>query len=449
VSDSLCRLTVQSGESDGPPAVDLALPRNAHVGLLMPSIVDLVHGATTTEVVRWRLSRIGGPSLDESITLSENNVRDGEVLLLTSIEPPAPQQVAHDTCHAVAQVDDGSHQPALRILAVLACLCAAGIGAAALAWSGLTTRAAGHIITGALLAAAAAVGSIVSRRAQQDPLPCVALSVVAVIFTTAVGFLAVPAGPSAANGLLAAATGLSMAMLLLRLTGCGRICLTAIAIGTALATVTTAACLAWTLAAEAAGAVLTILSLGVLGMAARLSITVAGLVPTLPAADDEQFSAHVGEAQGTLAHQTLTGLVIGSSSSAALGSVLVARGALDDAGSSQSAAVFSAVVGLVLILRARTHSKMPRRTALAAGGMLSVATVFFVIVISAPEQAHWMAVLAAAAGAASLGWLFGMSVSPVVRRAIELLEYLALAAVMPLACWVIGVYGLVRGMSLT
>jgi len=427
--------------------VDLALPRNAYVGLLMPSIVDLVHGATTTEAVRWRLSRVGGPSLDESITLSENNVHDGEVLLLTSIEPPAPEQIAHDPCRAVAHVDDGSHRPALRILAVLACLCAAGIGAAALAWSGLTTRAAGHIITGALLAGAAAVGSIVSRRAQQDPLPCVALSVVAVIFTTAVGFLAVPAGPSAANGLLTAAAGLSMAMLLLRLTGCGRVYLTAIAIGMALATVTTAACLAWTLPAEAAGAVLAILSFGVLGMAARLSITVAGLVPTIPAADDEQSS--VGEAQATLAHQTLTGLVIGSSISAASGSALVARGALDDAGSPVSAAVFSAVVGLVLILRARTHSNMPRRIALVAGGMLSIAAAFFVIVISAPEQAHWMAVLAAAAGAASLGWLFGLSVSPVVRRAIELLEYLALATVMPLACWVIGVYGLVRGMSLT
>jgi hypothetical protein len=36
-----------------------------------------------------------------------------------------------------------------------------------------------------------------------------------------------------------------------------------------------------------------------------------------------------------------------------------------------------------------------------------------------------------------------------VRRAIELLEYLALAAVMPLACWVVGLYGLARGMSLT
>ena len=102
-------------------------------------------------------------------TLSDNNIRDGEVLLLTSIEPPSPERFAHDPFHTVAHVDDDSHQRAIRVLAVLACLCAVGIGAAALAWSGLITRAAGHIITGALLAAAAAVGSIVSRRASSRP----------------------------------------------------------------------------------------------------------------------------------------------------------------------------------------------------------------------------------------------------------------------------------------
>jgi ESX secretion system protein EccD len=449
VSDSLCRLTVQSGEDDGPPAVDLALPRNAHVGLLMPSLVDLVHGATTTEAVRWRLSRVGGPSLDESMTLSENNVHDGEVLLLTSIEPPAPQRVARDPCHTVAYIDDESHNPALRIIAVGACLCAAGVGAATLAWSGVITGASDHIIIGALLAAAAAVGSVVSRRVQQDPLPTVALSAVAVVFTAVVGFLAVPAGPAAANGLLAAAAGFSIATLLLRLTGCGTTCLTAIAASTALAAATAAACEAWTLPTEAAGASLAILSLGALGVAARLSIAVAGLAPTRPTADDGQPSAEVDEAQAALAHQTLTGLVIGSSSSAALGSVLVACGDLDDGGSWLSGAVFSAVVGLVLILRARTHSKMPRRVALAAGGMVSVAAGFALIAISAPEQGHWMSLLAAAVGASALGWLFGLTVSPVVHRAIELLECLALAAVLPLACWVVGLYGLARGMSLT
>jgi type VII secretion integral membrane protein EccD len=442
VSDSLCRLTVQSGEDDGSLAVDLALPRNADVGLLMPAIVDLVHrDPTTPEAVRrWRLSRLGGPSLDESMTLNDNHVRDGELLLLTAIEPPAPQWVGRDPCHAAAHVDTGNNPQALGIIAIVACLCAAGIGAAALAWSGINALSAGHMITGSLLAAAAAVGAVVARRAQHGALPCVALSVIAAVYTAAVGFLAVPAGPSAANGLLAAAAGLSMVILLRRLTGCGTVCLTAIASGSALASATAAVCVAWTLPAEAAGAALAILSLGLLGVAARVSIMVAGLEPAQSTVDDAQVA---------LAHQTLTGLVIGSSSSVALGSALVALGGLDNTGSWPSAAVFTTVVGLVLLLRARTHSDMSRRIALAAGGMVSAAAAFTVIVVSAPAQAHWMTMLAAAAGTGALGWFCGLTVSPVVRRAIELLEYLALAAVLPLACWAVGLLELVRGLSLT
>ena len=41
-----------------------------------------------------------------------------------------------------------------------------------------------------------------------------------------------------------------------------------------------------------------------------------------------------------------------------------------------------------------------------------------------------------------------MPSNPVVRHAVQLLEYVALAAVVPLAVWVTGVYGVVRDLSL-
>lgn len=450
VADLLCRLTVQAGEDDGLLGVDLALPRNADVGLLMPSVVDLVHRDTAPAPARrWRLSRVGGLLLHESMTLDENDVRDGELLLLTAVESPPPRWVPHDPCHTVARVDGRSRTPALRIIAAAACLCAAGIGGAALAWSGTITRSSEHLIVAALLAAAAAAGAVVTRRTQQDTLPCVALSVTAIAYTAVVGFLAVPDGNSAANGLLAAAASCSMATLLLRLTGCGTACLTTIACCSALAASTAVGCVAWALPVETAGAALAVLSLGVLGLAARLSITVAGLTPAFPAVDDVQPSADVGEMQVALAHHALTGLVTGSSTSAALGSVLVACGSADDAGSRLSVVLFTAVVGLVLLLRARTHSDTPRRITLVVGGVISVTAGFALTVVSIPAHAHWMALLAAAAGASALAWLLDFTVSPLVRRASELLEYLALAAVMPLACWVVGLYGLVRGVSLT
>ena len=64
--------------------------------------------------------------------------------------------------------------------------------------------------------------------------------------------------------------------------------------------------------------------------------------------------------------------------------------------------------------------------------------------MSEPGQAFWATLRHCCRRLRALGRLFGYTVSPVVRRAVEVVEYLALAAVVPLACWVVGLYGLVR-----
>jgi hypothetical protein len=73
-------------------------------------------------------------------------------------------------------------------------------------------------------------------------------------------------------------------------------------------------------------------------------------------------------------------------------------------------------------------------------------------VAEAPQHAQWVCAVTAALGVAVL--LLGFiapaaTFSPVAHRAVELFEYLALAAVAPLACWVCGLYAAVRGLSLT
>jgi hypothetical protein len=63
----------------------------------------------------------------------------------------------------------------------------------------------------------------------------------------------------------------------------------------------------------------------------------------------------------------------------------------------------------------------------------------------------WIAAATAilAAAALCLGFIAPtVTLSPVARRGIDLLEYLALVAIVPLACWVSGLYGAVRGLSL-
>jgi type VII secretion integral membrane protein EccD len=439
--DSLCRLSI----AHGPHSVDLALPRDTPVGHLLPSIVDLVHrGALPADAARqWQLSRVGDERLDAATSLRDNAIRDGELLLLTPNAIPAPVWTQGDPWHAVIDTVDTTRAP-IRITATAACLCAAALGATALVWPGAVTHAASHVITAGVLAAATAVGAVAMRRAHPDPILCITLSVVAVLFAAAAGYLAVPAGPSTANALLAAAVACSTSVLLLRVTRCGEICLTATATFAALTSAASACGVAWTLPVPTTGGALSVMSLGTLGVAARLSIALAGLAPALPSLDDDPAPDPVCAAT---AHSLLTGLVIGSAGAAVLGAVLVASSCLHD-GRWPLASVFAAVVGVVMMLRARTHIDMRRRFALVIAGLVAIAASIALVAVSTPGQANWVCVLAIAIGLSALGSTVGTTVSPLARRAVDVLEYLALTAVVPLACWVGGLYGLIRGLSL-
>ena len=108
----------------------------------------------------------------------------------------------------------------------------------------------------------------------------------------------------------------------------------------------------------------------------------------------------------------------------------------------------AAVVGLVLVLRTRTHIDPRRRVALVVGGAAAIAARVALVVVSTPGQANWVCLVSTALGVSVLSGGFGATANPVARRAVEVLEYLALAAVVPLACWAGGLYGLIRGLSL-
>jgi len=430
--DSMCRLAIQHG----PQTVELALPCDAPVGLLLPSVVDLVEPdvAANGEGLRWQLSRVGHERLDEAVSLRDNAVRDGELLLLAAAATPTPIRVPDDPWQELVETSDRSCTPPWATAA--ACLCMAMLGAAALAWSGVATRATSHVVTAGVIAAVAAIAAVALWRAHQDAIEVTTLSVLAVVFGAMAGFLAVPTGLSMASELLAASVACAMSILLLRITRCGAMCLTAMATTAGLTATATACGVAWMLPVTTTGAVLATLCLGALAVTARLSIATAGLTHT-----GDDFAELTSQA--ITAHQSLTGLLIGSAAAAALGSVLVVSGAPD----SLSALLFTAVVGLVLVLRARIHIDLRRRVTLVAAGMAAMVASCASFTVSEPVQANWVSLVAIAAGAGMLSPGFGATRNVLVRRAIDVLEYVALAAVLPLACWVGGLYGLVRGLS--
>lgn len=407
------------------------------VGMLMPSIVDLVHRGpiAVNEARHWHLSRVGEAWLDAAASLHDNAIRDGDLLLLTTTATPSPVLIEGETWHTVSAAAHTGHMPP-RATAAAASVCAALLGAAALVWSGTIVHATGQVVTGGALAGAAAVGAVAMRRANADPILCATLSVIAVVFAAATGSLAVPGSLSTANALLAAAVACMMSTLLLRVTRCGAICLTSVATFSALTCVTSACSVAWTLPTTTTGAVLSVLSLGTLGFAAKVSIAAAGLTPALSSSNERAVAAH----------HTLTGLVVGSSGATVLGAVFVAMGSDDRPW--PPGAIFAAVVGLVMVLRARTHIDAHRRIALVVGGIATISSGTALVVVSAPEQANWIALVVTAIGVGFLGGLFGATVNPLARRAVDVVEYLSLVTVAPLACWAAGLYGIIRGLSL-
>jgi type VII secretion integral membrane protein EccD len=444
--DPLCRLAVQHG----PQTVDLALPRDTPIGLLLPSIVDLVHRGTVSadDAQDWQLSRVGHDRLDATTSLQDNAIHDGELLFLATVPTHAPEWIETEAWHTLIDTADTGRAPS-RVTATVAFVCVAVLGASALAWSAVVSHAYGHILTAGALTAASAIGSVVIRRAHPDPILCVALSTSAVVFAAVGGFLALPVGPPAARSLLGVAVACSTSVLLLRVTGCGPVCLTALATSTALTTAALGCGVAWTLPVATTGAALSVLALGALAMAARLSITVAGLAPAMPNPDSHEEADSVDEApRAVAAHRTLTGLVIGSAGAATLGTALVAWSGFRD-GRCWPNVAFAVAVAIVMVLRAHTHIDIRRRTSLVIGGIAATAAGVALVVASAPGQANWVCLLlVTSVGVSVLGGQLGATVNPLVRRSVDVLEYLALAAVVPLACWVGGLYELVRGLSL-
>ncbi|HYJ56342.1 MAG TPA: type VII secretion integral membrane protein EccD [Mycobacterium sp.] len=429
---------------DGPSAADLMLPAECPVGVLIPSIVDVVLGdsATATDPQRWQLTRVGGQRVDTSMTLRENGIHDGELILLATAAPPGRFRPPGDPSGVIAATADQAPAAGLhRAVPTAAGLTITMISAVALAWSGGMGRTGGisaHLWTAAALSAATATGAVVIGRTAREL--TVVFSIGAVVFATVAGFLAVPNASWPPALLLAASCGFTVSILLLRLACGGTSVLTALAAITGTVAGVGAFGVAGSPRLEAAGAVLTVLSLAALSAAPKLTVAAAGLGPS---------RAAIGDRRATVAHRILTGLVAGWSCSAMIGVVAVAAVAVPTADSPAVAALFAADVGFLLLLRQRTHVDAWRRIMLGATGIGAMIAAFTVAVSAAPQHAYGLCALTVIAGVGALRRAVSeMPSNPVVRHAVQLLEYVALAAVVPLGAWVTGVYGVVRDLSL-
>ena len=425
---------------------------------MLPRIVDIVGGrgagATDGVAERWAMSRLDGAVLDESMTLHENGIRDGDILLLSIVQTQTCESVSDDLCHSVvnASAPADRNGQMTRSIGAVACLWGVGFSAMGLGWCG-SSPAGNRAVIAAIVALAATAGSIVASRVDPGPLSTLVLGVTATAFAAVAGYLVVPGGPAPPNLFLAAAICCAMSTVLLRVTSHGTTCFIAIAVFSMTATIAAAAVALWPAPSATVGAALAAASLAMLGVAAKLSIVLTGLSPTITSAaeasDDGTVPAGVRIARAERGHQTLTGLLAGLSASAALGAVLVAADQRD--GRALSGVSLTAVVSVVLLLRARQQRGVIRSAALFGGGMVSASAAFVLAVLSLPRHAHWVCLITVALG---VGVIFltiadlGTRLSPVARRSLEIFDYVALVSVVPLACWAGDVFGIVRGLNL-
>jgi ESX secretion system protein EccD len=451
------RVSVHAGTA----VVDLALPAGVPVATLVPPIVDILKGRYADgpdghAARRYRFSLPGASALDPSMTLAQNGIHDGAVLVLSHERTPLPAPRYDDVAEAVSATLEAAARPAnragdrqaTRLTGAVAASCLTGIGALTLIRNALSANITRHV--GATAGVAGLAGFVallfafIAHRAHRDPIAGLTLSLIATAFAAVAGFLAVPGVPGVPNVLLAAMTAAVTSVLAMRVSGCGVVTMTAvscfamvIAIG-ALVDVITAAPL------RVIGSVSTLVSLGLLGVAARVSIVLAGLSPQLPPAPDLDTADCVA-ARAIRADNWLTSLFAAFSSSAAVGAIItVLTGA-----PGLSRIALATVTGALLLLYARSVDR-GRTPMFVINGIVTTGTTFAVSAVSAPDHGPWIAAVTAilAAAAIYLGFVAtATSLSPLIRRSVELLECLALVTMVPLTCWICGLYGTIRGLN--
>jgi type VII secretion integral membrane protein EccD len=193
-------------------------------------------------------------------------------------------------------------------------------------------------------------------------------------------------------------------------------------------------------------------ALGSISALPRLAIELSRLPkPQVPSSaqdlrEDPSFPDYTAiERQTGLAHQYLTGMIMGSGGVAAIGAVLAAVTDVPGSGVLGSRAWgigLGVVVAAVLLLRARSYPNANQASALLVSGMVTVAGLIAALLVT--PGLLWvgfgallvLAMLALVAGVVLPRRRF----SPVLRRSVDVLEAVLIAAVLPLALGVLGLY---------
>ncbi|SDD47719.1 type VII secretion integral membrane protein EccD [Actinokineospora iranica] len=440
--------------------IDVALPADVSVADLLPMLLEMAKETTPDGGARhggWCLAKLGDNPLDPSRTLGSLGIVDGDMLQLRKRAENPPPPLYDDVVDAIAESAPDSYRPwtketANRIghiagaLALI--LSAVAVFMAGPLWGGGNVGPA--ITAGAGAVIAVALGAVIARAYQAKTTGVLIAAAGGLPLAFVSGLSIVPGVPGRASLLLACALVLIVASASIMLIGAG--ITTFVAAGTAAALGVIAFAVATLIAhpAPGIGAGAAAVALGALSVLPRLTIQLARLpLPNVPGSaedlkEDTGFPDYRSiERRAGLAHEYMTGMIIGCGAAAAVGAVA----------SASSPEVWGVILGvvatLVLLLRARTYANGSQAIALLSTGMVAAAGILIGWLTSADTFSRLLWVFGAlvliGAGALVLGVIFPeQRFSPPLRRSVEVFEAICIAIVLPLALAVMDLYATLR-----
>jgi type VII secretion integral membrane protein EccD len=468
--------------------LDVGLPPNLSVSAFIGDVIDIanrqlrVHDPSAEVVFdntdgRWSLAKLGAAPIDPAKSLAEADIYDGDVLALREVgRVTAP--ILFDDIEAVDEhvaqrpSDIGVFVRNRVFIAyfgtALVCAIASALmihrQAASNPWTGVVSIGCGAILLVVL-------SVLTFKRVDNVGARSLGLAMVATPLVAAGILYVVPDG----FGLLSLPLAFSLMALIslftLQISREGRAFHTFIIVVSALGG---ASALAYVLVhadARAVGAVLAIISVFIVYISPRLTIALSKLpIPRVPTAgepldDIETQGGTTVEGVNAIGKQVIPteeGMVVrvkranqylsGILAAAALAGAAGAYLAVDVSdGFFWQGVVFAGAVATVFCLRGRSHHDVAQSATLIGAGMLIGIAVLskLVVFLSGWETRSVVGLIALVLLIVACGVIAPrLEFSPVMRRWVELLEYAAIASVIPLSFWIIGIYAFARDMRI-
>jgi type VII secretion integral membrane protein EccD len=459
--------------------LDVGLPAEATVSAVVGDVIQLANAQSSpasggsgagydSTGGRWTLARIGAQAFEPSRTLRDVGVADGDLLVIREIDAPAAPLLFDDVDPDTQR--DSRAASVMRGLPVVA-LCVVGsvVAAVLLALRSPTPPVATAAV--ALGALGLAVVSLLRHRGLASPRDATWLAAAALPPIFGGSLHVIPGATELTSLPMAFALTALAALLVVLVTDTGRTLFTGV-VGLSLAGApVVTSMLLWQPPVRSVGALAAMASVVVIYLAPRITVLLSRVpIPPVPTAGeplddiDTQGGTTVEGVNAVgrqiipterdmldrvgRANHYLTGILGAATVVAVTGSYF----AVDVSnGFFWQGTAFAMIVAVVLCLRGRSHHELLQAGMLIGGGMLCAVAVIVKTATFLPGwQVNAAVMLVGLAGVVALCGLVAprIAFSPVMRRQVELAEYIAIGLLFPLCFWVTRLYAFFRELEI-